>query len=81
MQSLMEAAKKASEGGDMSAVTKIAEKQQKETQKRLDPYSPTSFSNRQDRHDAALPSAFVAGGLPVRGYGGDPRVGVPQLRR
>ena len=28
----------------MSAVTKIAEKQQKETQKRLDPYSPTSFS-------------------------------------
>lgn len=40
----MEAAKKASEGGDMSAVTKIAEKQQKETQKRLDPYSPTSFS-------------------------------------
>jgi hypothetical protein len=79
MQSLMEAAKKASEGGDMSAVTKIAEKQQKETQKRLDPYSPTSFST--GKIAMMLPSAFVAGFLPVRGYGGDPRVGVPQLRR
>ena len=40
MAGLMQAAKTASESGDMKGVTAIAEKQQKETQKRLDPYPP-----------------------------------------